>query len=165
MKKSYCLLGIPLFVLSCILLLQGCAFDGTPAGNGKPVDYTVTVEKSLPFIKTGATIATGTALKFSIKDDTKRTEVANQIWAAAHGTWTLTDGHVPDVQEFKEYVLAFGGSEATGEYVSYVTQLAALYESFYGQIRGDPLLAIKVLKALAEGSAAGAEAYVSVHPS
>jgi hypothetical protein len=154
------ILSIALAISSVIGI--GCASSGRVAVEGEPVDVAVTVEKSIPYLQISATLAAGSILRFDIKDPEKRSKLANKIWAASKATWTLTNGDIPTPDEFRVYVLAFEGEETTAEYLALVSQLSAIYKTAFPHLTGNPELAAKVLGALAQGAANGAEAYVTV---
>jgi hypothetical protein len=146
------------------MLLAGCASDGGLAGRDQPVDPTATVEKALPYIKVGATLAMGAGLKYGVDDPAQREAIANLSWSISHAAWTLTDGQVPTVTSLTAYLQSFNytlDGDAASAYDAMVGAIAALYGSYYADLRGQPALAVKVLNAIAEGAAAGSAAYTT----
>jgi hypothetical protein len=132
-----------------------------------PVNPTATIEQALPYIKVGATLAMGAGLKYGIDDPAQREQIANLSWSISHAAWTLTDGQVPTVASLTAYLQSFNyelKGEAAGAYDAMVGAIAALYGSYYADLRGNPALAVKVLNAIAEGAAAGSAAYATIGP-
>lgn len=152
--------------LACILwlvffcLFTGCSHDDRPHTDPSPPVQWIPSENDLAVIETLSQAATGLVLQFSITDAGERKIISNQIYAAASGVYTLSGGKVPTAEEFRKYVLAFGGDEATADYVGFVSSLSALYQTYYSRIRGDPETALKVLNAIARGVSASAGAYI-----
>jgi hypothetical protein len=152
-------------LLAVSLLFVSCAGDGSLATGDRPVDPAVTVEKALPYIKTGATLAMGAGLKYGIDNDKDREAIANLSWSISHATWTLTDGKAPTVDQLKSYLLSFNyelDNDAADAYAAMADAIAALYGGYYTDLQGNSELAVKVLNAIAEGAAAGSQAYATI---
>ncbi|MDR1305534.1 MAG: hypothetical protein LBK76_09980 [Verrucomicrobiales bacterium] len=146
------------------VLFSGCASGGGLAGKDQPLDPTATVEKALPYIKVGATLAMGAGLKYGVSDPAQREAIANLSWSVSHAVWTLTDGQVPTVASLTTYLQSFDyelQGEAANAYDAMIGAIAALYGGYYADLRGNPALTVKVLNAIAEGAAAGSAAYAT----
>jgi hypothetical protein len=155
------LLSVAALAVVCFI---GCAQNGTQSGNGGAADTVASIEKALPLIKTGATLAMGAGLRYGV-DDAHREKIANLSWSICHGAWQLTDGKVPTADNVAKYLLAFDyelDDSIKADYALIVNSIAGLYAGYYNRINGDAALAIKVLNAIAEGAAAGSQAYATV---
>jgi hypothetical protein len=145
---------LTLMAVSCTSINRGgAAADAGATG--------VSVERLLPHIKTAATLAIGAGLRFGV-DAAHREKVANLSWSVSQAAWTLTDGSIPTADELARYLLAFDYEldvSARTDYALIVNSIAGLYAGYYAQIQGNPELAVKVLGAIAEGTAAGSAAY------
>lgn len=152
----------PQVMLALVLpFMVCCASDGSFATGSKDVDLVVTQDRVVPLVETLSTIACGEVLKSAVTDPKERTKLAEQIKAVANGTYKLSDGQVPTPDDFHKYVVAFGGTEKTAQYMSYASYLKSIYAGYYPQIKAEPKLAIAILGAIARGADNGATAYAT----
>jgi hypothetical protein len=121
-----------------------------------------TIEAALPFIRTGAAVATGAVLDFAVKQSTTRTRLASEMYAAATAVYSLSGGTFPSPTQFSASVLAFGGSQTDANYAQFTTAIAALYAAYYPKlVTGDTKTATDLLNAIAGGIEDATAAYVT----
>ncbi|MDR1304480.1 MAG: hypothetical protein LBK76_04570 [Verrucomicrobiales bacterium] len=153
-----------MMTVTVIFLMVGCGSTGPAADGPAGGETNANIERSLPYIRTAATLAMGAGLRFGV-DEEHREKIANLSWSVSRAAWTLTDGSIPTADEVARYLLAFDYELDAGvktDYALIVNSIAGLYAGYYEQLRDEPALAVKVLNAIAEGAAAGAEVYATV---
>jgi len=154
-------------------LIFGLTACGTTTGvspaNGTAAtgaSATAMIESELPVIRTGASVATGAVLDFAVKQNSTRTRLANEMYAAANAVYSLSGGTFPAPAQFQASILAFGGSQADANYAEFSTAIAALYAAYYPKLAtGDAKTATDLLNALAGGIEDATAAYVTTPPS
>jgi hypothetical protein len=160
MKLSY---RYPLLLVATLTTIAviGCQSTKTPA-LVTPVAVTAQISASdLALIQTGATIATGAVLQFVETTPSRRTALANQIYASATALYSLATGTIPSAEEINYTILSFAGANPAENYTQYATALSALYQAYYSKLGGNGENAVSVLKALGLGAQAAAKAYIS----
>lgn len=108
-----------------------------------------TLEDSLPFIPGATSLASGIVIKFALTNAAEQREVADSMYAVAHGVRSLMNGTVPSTTELRATITQFAPSAA--HWADLSTSLGSIYSGFYGKIDGDPKLAMQVLEAIARG--------------
>ena len=152
--------------LTCLILsLTACGTTGSSAspttGSSGGTASTV-IEAALPLIRTGAAVATGAVLDFAVTQNSTRTRLANEMYAAANAVYSLSGGTFPAPAQFESSILAFGGSQTDASYVQFSTEIAGLYASYYPKlVAGDTKTATDLLNAIAGGIEDATAAYVS----
>ncbi len=120
------------------------------------------IESALPFIRTGASVATGAVLDFAVQQGSTRTRLANEMYAAANAVYSLSGGSFPSPAEFQSSVLAFGGTQADASYAQFTSAIAGLYSAYYPKlVRGDAKTATDLLNAIAGGIEDATASYVT----
>jgi hypothetical protein len=157
--------------LACLILsLTACGTTGSSAssttgssgGTSSAVSLADGIEAALPLIRTGAAVATGAVLDFAMNQNSTRTQLANEMYAAANAVYSLSGGTFPAPAQFESSILAFGGSQTDASYVQFSTAIAGLYASYYPKlITGDTKTATDLLNAIAAGIEDATEAYVT----
>ena len=152
--------------LSCLILgLTACGTTGGNASTGTAVSTdstTATIEAALPFVRTGAAVATGAVLDFAVKQSGTRTRLANEMYAAANAVYSLSGGAFPSPAQFQSNILAFGGSQADASYAQFSTAIAGLYAAYYPKlVTGDTKTATDLLNAIAGGIEDATASYVT----
>jgi hypothetical protein len=141
------------------------ASSATGAGNtpaSGPAAATSAIEAALPFVRTGAAVATGAVLDFAVKQSGTRTRLANEMYAAANAVYSLSGGTFPAPGQFEASILAFGGSQADASYAQFSTAIAGLYAAYYPKlVTGDTKTATDLLNAIAGGIEDATQAYVT----
>jgi hypothetical protein len=138
--------------LTCLILgLTACGTTGTiPPTSSTP---SATIEAALPFIRTGAAVATGAVLDFAVKQSGTRTRLANEMYAAANAVYALSGGTFPAPAQFESSILAFGGTQKDASYAQFSTAIAGLYAAYYPKLAaGDTKTATDLLNAIQAGS-------------
>jgi len=107
------------------------------------------VSDSIPYIQPITEAISVAALTLGIKDESERTEVANQMYAIAVGVRSLSGGAVPTTEQLQAAIISFGGSRS--RYASLAQSVAGLYSSYFQSVKGDPKLVLDVLEQLARG--------------
>jgi hypothetical protein len=158
--------------LTCLILtLTACGTTGsnTSSTTGSVTTTSSTVattsaaiEAALPLIRTGASVATGAVLDFSVQQSSTRTRLANEMYAAANAVYSLSAGTFPAPAQFEASILAFGGSQADAGYAQFSTAIAGLYAAYYPKlVTGDTKTATDLLNAIAGGIEDATQAYVT----
>jgi len=106
------------------------------------------VEESVDFLPAVAQAVSVIAIS-SIEDPKERQEVANYMYAIAHGIRSLSGGKVPSVEEIQSTIIVFGGKKS--QFASLAKVVSGFYEGYYAKVKGDPKLALQVLESLARG--------------
>ena len=153
--KSKLLLPILLSfaILPCASLLTSCATGSIKAPTA--ADVTTTVQKSLPYLRTSASLAT-TGVMLAIKP-ASRAQTASYISSACVGMRTLTGDTVPTAAQLKAVIAQFTtpkGATANPDaaiYQSLATSVVNLYSSVLPQLQGNAALAVQVIDNIASG--------------
>jgi hypothetical protein len=120
------------------------------------------IEAALPLIRTGASVATGAVLDFAVKSGSTRTQLANEMYAAASAVYSLTGGTFPTTAQFQASILAFGGSQTDANYAQFASAISGLYAAYYPHLAtGDAKTAGALLNAIAGGIEDATQAYVT----
>jgi len=170
-------------IIAAALSLTACSDSSAPSpapvppatnstnGTVTPVPPTPTqtadadIEAALPFIRTGASVATGAVLQFAVTQDSTRTKLANEMYSAAASIYSLSAGKLPTVSQFQSNILVFGGSQTDANYASFSTAVAGLYASYYPKLTSgntDAKTGVDVLNAIAGGIEDATASYVTV---
>ncbi len=150
-----------------LLSLTGCSSSAvTPSGGEEAAAAQGTassvIESSLPLIRVGAAVATGAVLDFAVQQSSTRTRLANEMYSAANGIYTLTGGAFPSPTQLKTTITSFGGSQADASYAQFTTAIAALYAAWYPKLNtGDTKTANDLLNAVAGGIEDATQSYVT----
>jgi len=124
---------------------------------------TAVIESALPLIRTGAAVATGVVLDFTVSQSSTRTRLANEMYAAASAIYSLSGGAFPSPAQLEATVTAFGGSQADAGYAQFASGIASLYATYYPQLStGNAKTAADLLNALAGGIEDATQSYVTV---
>ncbi len=124
---------------------------------------TTVIEAALPLIRTGAAVATGVVLDFTVSQSSTRTRLANEMYAAASAIYSLSGGAFPSPAQLQSTVTAFGGSQADASYAQFASGIASLYATYYPQLStGTAKTAEDLLNALAGGIEDATQSYVAV---
>jgi hypothetical protein len=156
--------------VSVLLGVTACGTTGqgtvtTTSGAATTMTATSSIEAALPLIRTGAAVATGAVLDFAVQQSGTRTRLANEMYAAANGVYSLSGGTFPAPAQFQTTILAFGGSQADAGYAQFSTAIAGLYAAYYPKLAtGDAKTTADLLNALAGGIEDATAAYVTVPP-
>lgn len=162
MKKYLTFLLTP--ILTC-LFLTSCATTISTDPNGATTQVTVITPVALNLIEVGSSVAAGGVLNFAITDSTERIKVANQMYSAANAIYSLSTGTLPTVDQFKQTILAFGGSDKDANYATFTSSLTSLYSNYYTQYnKGNISNANQILASLAKGIQDATQSYVIVTP-
>jgi hypothetical protein len=159
------LAGIVLLTASA-LVLAGCGTTTTTTGAGGSATSAATgsalIEAALPFIRTGAAVATGAVLDFAVNQSGTRTRLANEMYAAASAVYSLSGGTFPTTTQFQSTVLAFGGSQTDAGFAQFAGAISSLYAAYYPQLAtGSAKTASDLLNAIAGGIEDATQAYVT----
>jgi hypothetical protein len=151
-----------------ILTLTACA--STPASSTTASSTSATastgsaaIEAALPLVRTGAAVATGAVLDFTVQQSSTRTRLANEMYAAASAVYSLSGGSFPTPAQLQGAITAFGGSAVDASYAQFSSAIASLYSAWYPKLAsGDAKTAGDVLNAVAGGIEDATQSYVSV---
>jgi hypothetical protein len=151
------------------LNLAACATSPTTATGAGSVSGTATtstasaiIEAALPLIRTGAAVATGAVLDFTVQQSSTRTRLANEMYAAASAVYSLSGGSFPTPTQLQGTIAAFGGSQADADYAQFSAAIASLYAAYYPKlVTGDAKTAGNVLNAVAGGIEDATQSYVT----
>lgn len=153
------------FGLSCVALsLTACGTIEPEATSGQLTSTvaTATIESALPYVRTGAAVATGAVLNFAVKQNETRTRLANEMYAAASAVYSLSAGTFPTPAQLQASILAFGGSQVDVNYMQFSTAIGGLYASYYSKlVAGDAKTAADLLNAIAGGIEDASVAYIT----
>jgi len=120
------------------------------------------IEAALPLIRTGAAVATGAVLDFTVQQSETRTRLANEMYTAASAVYSLSGGSFPTPAQLQSTITAFGGSEADASYAQFSSAIASLYAAWYPKLAsGDAKTASDLLNAVAGGIEDATQSYVS----
>ena len=161
-------------VTACVALnLAACATStgstsssGAGATSGTTSTSTSTassvIEAALPLIRTGAAVATGAVLDFTVQQASTRTRLANEMYAAASAVYSLSGGSFPTPDQLQNTITSFGGSETDASYAQFSSAIASLYAAYYPKLAsGDAKTAADLLNAVAGGIEDATQAYVT----
>lgn len=124
---------------------------------------TTGIEAALPLIRTGAAVATGVVLDFTVSQSSTRTRLANEMYAAASAIYSLSGGAFPSPSQLQSTVTAFGGSQVDAGYAQFASGISSLYAMYYPQLStGNAKTAADLLNALAGGIEDATQSYVTV---
>jgi len=138
----------------------GCAT--TTATSGTTTSASATIESALPLIRTGAAVAAGAVLDFSVKQPATRTRLANEMYAAASAVYSLSGGSFPSPTQLQSTITTFGGSQADASYAQFSVAIASLYAAWYPKLAtGDTKTASDLLNAVAGGIEDATQSYVT----
>jgi hypothetical protein len=152
-----------------VLNLAGCATStttgaGTPATSGSSATSTASavIEAALPLVRTGAAVATGAVLDFTVQQSSTRTRLANEMYAAASAVYSLTGGSFPTPAALQSTITTFGGSQADASYAQFASAIGSLYAAWYPKLAtGDTKTAGDLLNAVAGGIEDATQSYVT----
>jgi hypothetical protein len=120
------------------------------------------IEAALPFIRTGAAVATGAVLDFTVQQSSTRTRLANEMYAAASAVYSLSGGAFPTPDQLQNTITTFGGSETDASYAQFSSAIASLYAAYYPKLAsGDAKTAADLLNAVAGGIEDATQSYVT----
>jgi len=141
---------VPIFAL----VLCSCAT--TPTTTDPVAAY-------LPFIQTGAAIATGSIIQFAENSNTQRVNLANQLYSVSTALESLTgSGTVPSTAQLNITLKSFNTNvTVASQYQVFINALSALFSSYLPKISGNAKYSDEVINALATGVNEGASTYAS----
>jgi hypothetical protein len=152
---------------ACLILTLAACATSTPVGESSGTTTTTTstvstvIEAALPLIRTGAAVATGAVLDFTVQQSSTRTRLANEMYAAASAVYSLSGGAFPTPTQLQGTIAAFGGSQTDANYAQFSTAIASLYAAYYPKlITGDAKTAGDLLNAVAAGIEDATQSYV-----
>jgi hypothetical protein len=121
------------------------------------------IEAALPLIRTGAAVATGAVLDFTVQSGSTRTQLANEMYAAASAVYSLSGGTFPTPAQLQGTITTFGGSQTDANYAQFSSAIASLYGAYYPKLAtGDAKTAADLLNAVAGGIEDATASYVTV---
>ncbi len=170
MKNSFLFFARVVLTAGVALNLAACATAPatSSAGAGTTSSSTSTstaasvIEAALPIIRTGAAVATGAVLDFSVQQSSTRTRLANEMYAAASAVYSLSGGSFPTPDQLQNTITSFGGSETDASYAQFSSAIAGLYAAWYPKLAsGDAKTAADLLNAVAGGIEDATQAYVT----
>jgi hypothetical protein len=152
-------------VAACLALSLAACATSTPAGSSSGTTTTspvsTVIEAALPLIRTGAAVATGAVLDFTVQQSSTRTRLADEMYAAASAVYSLSGGTFPTPTQLQGTIAAFGGSQTDANYAQFSTAIASLYAAYYPKlITGDAKTAGDLLNAVAAGIEDATQSYV-----
>src|SRR5882757_5960732 len=123
MKHSIIHFTRVILIAGVALNFAACATSTTGTGSSSDSGSTASavIEAALPIIRTGAAVATGAVLDFTVKQSSTRTRLANEMYAAANAVYSLSGGTFPTPAQFQSSILVFGGSQADANYAQFAT--------------------------------------------
>jgi hypothetical protein len=152
---------------SLIFDLTGCAtssMSGGTTATTSTVSSTAAavIEAALPLVRTGAAVATGAVLDFTVQQSSTRTRLANEMYAAASAVYSLSGGGFPTPAQLQSTITTFGGSTTDASYAQFSSAIASLYAAWYPKlITGDVKTASDLLNAVAGGIEDATQSYVT----
>jgi hypothetical protein len=152
---------------ACLILTLAACATSTPVGESSGTTTTTTstvstvIEAALPLIRTGAAVATGAVLDFTVQQSSTRTRLANEMYAAASAVYSLSGGAFPTPTQLQGTIAAFGGSQTDANYAQFSTAIASLYAAYYPKLlTGNAKTAGDLLNAVAAGIEDATQSYV-----
>ena len=141
--------------------LTACATSSTSTPTASSPPSTLLVA-ALPLVRTGAAVATGAVLDFTVQQSATRTRLANEMYSAASAVYSLSGGTFPTPTQLQGTIAAFGGSETDAAYAQFATAIASLYAAWYPKLAtGDAQAASALLNAVAGGIEDATQSYVN----
>jgi hypothetical protein len=156
--------GVALNLAACASSTGSTSTSNSGSGSGTTSTSTASsvIEAALPLIRTGAAVATGAVLDFSVQQASTRTRLANEMYAAASAVYSLSGGTFPTPDQLAGTITSFGGSEADASYAQFSSAIASLYAAYYPKLAsGDAKTAADLLNAVAGGIEDATQAYVT----
>ncbi len=146
-----------------VLDLTGCATSSTSASAaGANSTATTVIEAALPLVRTGAAVATGAVLDFTVQQSSTRTRLANEMYAAASAVYSLSGGGFPTPAQLQSTITTFGGSATDAGYAQFSSAIASLYAAWYPKlVTGDAKTAGDLLNAVAGGIEDATQSYIT----
>jgi hypothetical protein len=153
--------------------LMACATSPSTSGTTTPTSAAGTtstavnaasavIEAALPLIRTGAAVATGAVLDFTVQQGATRSRLANEMYAAASAVYSLSGGSFPTPTQLEGTITTFGGSAADASYAQFSSAIGSLYAAWYPKLAsGDAKTASDLLNAVAGGIEDATQSYVS----
>ena len=149
---------------ACATSTPATGTTGAPSGTTATSTSTASavVEAALPLIRTGAAVATGAVLDFTVQQSSTRTRLANEMYAAANAVYSLSGGSFPTPAQLQGTIAAFGGSQADANYAQFSAAIASLYAAYYPKLMtGSAKTAGDLLNAVAGGIEDATQSYVT----
>jgi len=141
----------------------GTAGSSSTSGAATGSTASTVIEAALPLIRTGAAVATGAVLDFTVQSSSTRTQLANEMYAAASAVYSLSGGTFPTPAQLQGTITAFGGSQTDANYAQFSSAIASLYAAYYPKLAtGDAKTAADLLNAVAGGIEDATASYVTV---
>jgi len=154
--------GVGLNLAACATSPSTSAGAGSASGTATTSTASAIIEAALPLIRTGAAVATGAVLDFTVQQSSTRTRLANEMYAAASAVYSLSGGSFPTPTQLQGTIAAFGGSQADAAYAQFSAAIASLYAAYYPKlVTGDAKTAGDVLNAVAGGIEDATQSYVT----
>jgi hypothetical protein len=154
--------ALGLNLAACATSPSAGAAAGSASGTASTSTASAIIEAALPLIRTGAAVATGAVLDFTVQQSGTRTRLANEMYAAASAVYSLSGGSFPTPTQLQGTIAAFGGSQADANYAQFSAAIASLYAAYYPKlVTGDAKTAGDVLNAVAGGIEDATQSYVT----
>lgn len=146
------------------LCFTGCLDKGAPT-NAQPAPVEVQhIDKYIPAIKIGTTLACGGYLQFGVKHDHQADQI-NKMWALSKACYSMVNGRIPTVDELHACIIAYGGSEKDAEYAKLSASIAGAYADCYPiVVKGGYEDYVKVISAIAQSIQNSAAVYGGGEP-
>lgn len=140
-----------------------CAFIATscqnpPGANPFAVTARADVQKALPYLRPGASVACSGVLALAVSDK-DRADVAGDVFTIAGVIQALSGGGVVTPEQMRAAIGV--ATPKSSEFILLATTLQGIYAGVYPQIKGDPALALQVLNALAAGADDAAAVFIA----
>jgi hypothetical protein len=166
MQKSFPICARVVLTACLVLNLAGCATAPSTAAASSTAAGSSTasalIEAALPIIRTGAAVAAGAVLDFTVQQASTRTRLANEMYAAASAVYSLSGGTFPTPAQLESTVTSFGGSQADASYAQFSSAIASLYAAWYPKLAtGNAKTASDLLNAVAGGIEDATQSYVT----
>jgi hypothetical protein len=158
--------GTALSLMACATSPSASGTAASSAGGGSSSAAgsaaSAVIEAALPLIRTGAAVATGAVLDFTVQQSSTRTRLANEMYTAASAVYSLSGGSFPSPTQLQGTITAFGGSAADASYAQFTSAIASLYAAWYPKLAsGDAKTASDLLNAVAGGIEDATQSYVT----
>lgn len=152
-----------LLALPVIVVLTSCATNnggGSGENNGGTTNGTTAaqkVEQALPYIKPAVSLACTAVLEAAVspEDRVQKAKMIHDVAAVVRG---LSAGSVPSTEQLDNAVSNFLPEKT--HWTNFASSLSDIYNNLFRQINGDPVLALKVLNAIADGCVSATAGYV-----
>jgi hypothetical protein len=162
MTRAALAAGLALNLAACATSPTTSAGAGSASGTATTSTASTIIEAALPLIRTGAAVATGAVLDFTVQQSSTRTRLANEMYAAASAVYSLSGGSFPTPTQLQGTIAAFGGSQADANYAQFSSAIASLYAAYYPKlVTGDTKTAGDVLNAVAGGIEDATQSYLT----